>query len=181
MSVLFDYKFTRIQISELTGLTPAQVDNLKKQKFIKLYKRRYDYKSLLISAIYFEYNKYFNCKGLTNICKTLLNILETRINSEFEKIKNPVLFAFNNDSIILIPMDDLLTVNLKKETKIIDKEDEVTCHFQELILTDKNGENIKVPNTHLSIGNCYKINMNLLIKKLENNYIDLYKKDENIA
>lgn len=181
MSVLFTRKFTRVQIAELTGLTGGQVDTLKKQEFIKLNKRRYDCQSLLIAAIYSEYNKYFNCKGLTNTCKSLLEVIKTRVYNEFDKIKNPMLFAFNNQNVMLLPVDDLLAVNLKKETKVIDKEDDVTCHFQELSLIHRNGKAITIPNTHLSIDNCYKINMNLLIEQLEDKYIELHSEDINIA
>lgn len=180
MSILFTYKFNRLKIIELTGLTGNQVDFLKKEGFININKRRYDFKSLLIASLYSEYNKYFKAKRLTNVCKTLLDLIKKRINEDFEYIKNPVLFAFNNDTVILIPVDNLLIANLKRETSIIEKEDKTTCHFQELLL-NMDGKSVKIPNIKLSIGNCYKINVNILIKQLENKYIELYNKDINIA
>ena len=189
---LFNKRFTKNQLSELSGISLRQVDTLKKLEYISPNKTKYDFQSLFVCTVCKEYSNYFNYKGLRDDTKKVLkNISHHLKNIDFNEIKDKsIIVAYlPSEQLLMITVDDISMqpINDNSTNEIINRHDEVTKlnlnvksfvnnTKERLVLDDQVVETVEI-----EIRPYYEIKYSNVVKKIIKTYQELYRDDYKTA
>lgn len=178
-------RYTRQQLSELSGLSGRQIDTLKDIGFITISKRRYDLKSLIICVLAYEYNRFFGLNTLTNDCKDFLRDVNKCFDSDYVNtlLTKYLIFGYLEGKglrMIILAEDvarQIIDVNTIDDILVKNREEDITTWYSDDYI---NG--VKVGSTNeVTIFNSFTVSFRYMLNVLQSRYRELYIDDQEIA
>lgn len=178
-------RYTRQQLSELSGLSGRQIDTLKDIGFITITKRRYDTKSLIICVLAYEYNRVFGLNTLTNDCKDFLRDVNKCFDSDYVNtlLTKYLIFGYLEGKglrMIILAEDvarQIIDVNTIDDILVKNREEDITTWYSDDYI---NG--VKVGSTNeVTIFNSFTVSFRYMLNVLQSRYRELYIDDQEIA